>query len=251
MDRLSAMETFVHVVETGSFSAAAKRLGIGQPAVSKSIAQLEARLAVRLLLLRRTRHPGGFAATPGDHLHPWRRLALELHPRRHAPPHRRPRSPARHRSRRCPRRRAQPYGTDPVIHLDVRPGAGQWRGQDRADRLEVAAQGPMGGVPHRTHGECESAGVRGVCGRVTGLAPNTPSRFACACLDWSMRRPHLSGALGAAFLQGAIRREWVTQDLDSRALGITPKRRKALAGRFGIQAAGHGSRRLQGHVVFR
>jgi DNA-binding transcriptional LysR family regulator len=44
------METFVHVVETGSFSAAAKRLGIGQPAVSKSIAQLEARLAVRLVL---------------------------------------------------------------------------------------------------------------------------------------------------------------------------------------------------------
>lgn len=50
MDRLAAMETFVHVVETGSFSAAAKRLGIGQPAVSKSIAQLEARLAVRLVL---------------------------------------------------------------------------------------------------------------------------------------------------------------------------------------------------------
>lgn len=45
MDRLTAMETFVHVVETGSFSAAAKRLGIGQPAVSKSVAQLEARLA--------------------------------------------------------------------------------------------------------------------------------------------------------------------------------------------------------------
>ena len=50
MDRLTAMETFVHVVETGSFSAAAKRLGIGQPAVSKSIAQLEARLSVRLVL---------------------------------------------------------------------------------------------------------------------------------------------------------------------------------------------------------
>lgn len=50
MDRLSAMETFVHVVETGSFSAAAKRLGIGQPAVSKGIAQLEARLAVRLVM---------------------------------------------------------------------------------------------------------------------------------------------------------------------------------------------------------
>jgi DNA-binding transcriptional LysR family regulator len=50
MDRLTAMETFVHVVETGSFSAAAKRLGIGQPAVSKSIAQLETRLGVRLVM---------------------------------------------------------------------------------------------------------------------------------------------------------------------------------------------------------
>ncbi|MEJ5058308.1 MULTISPECIES: LysR family transcriptional regulator [unclassified Pseudomonas] len=50
MDRLAAMETFVYVVETGSFSAAARRLDIGQPAVSKAIAQLEARLAVRLLL---------------------------------------------------------------------------------------------------------------------------------------------------------------------------------------------------------
>ena len=50
MDRLAAMETFVHVVESGSFSAAARRLNLGQPAVSKSIAQLEAYLQVRLLL---------------------------------------------------------------------------------------------------------------------------------------------------------------------------------------------------------
>jgi DNA-binding transcriptional LysR family regulator len=50
MDRLGAMETFVYVVETGSFSAAARRLNVGQPAVSKIIAQLESRLAVRLLL---------------------------------------------------------------------------------------------------------------------------------------------------------------------------------------------------------
>jgi DNA-binding transcriptional LysR family regulator len=50
MDRLSAMETFVCVVETGSFSAAARRLKVGQPAVSKVVAQLEERLGVRLLL---------------------------------------------------------------------------------------------------------------------------------------------------------------------------------------------------------
>ena len=50
MDRLAAMEAFVRVVDAGSFSGAAKQLRVGQPAVSKTIAQLEDRLAVRLLL---------------------------------------------------------------------------------------------------------------------------------------------------------------------------------------------------------
>jgi len=50
VDRLNAMETFVRVVETGSFSAAARTLNLGQPAVSKTIAQMEARLGVRLLM---------------------------------------------------------------------------------------------------------------------------------------------------------------------------------------------------------
>lgn len=59
-------------------------------------------------------------------------------------------------------------------------------------------------------------------------------RFACACLDWSMRRPHLAGALGAAVLQAVISRKWVIQDLDSRALAVTLKGRKELSSRFGI-----------------
>lgn len=50
MDRFGAMETFVSVVEAGSFSGAAKRLNLGQPAVSKSVAQLEEYLGTRLLL---------------------------------------------------------------------------------------------------------------------------------------------------------------------------------------------------------
>jgi DNA-binding transcriptional LysR family regulator len=50
MDRLTLMETFVCTVEAGSFSAAARRLDVGQPAVSKAIAQLEERLNTRLLL---------------------------------------------------------------------------------------------------------------------------------------------------------------------------------------------------------
>ncbi|KPH80113.1 LysR family transcriptional regulator [Bosea vaviloviae] len=50
MDRLQAMTTFVRVIEVGSFSGASRLLGVGQPAVSKTIAQLEERLQVRLLL---------------------------------------------------------------------------------------------------------------------------------------------------------------------------------------------------------
>ncbi|WP_062018350.1 LysR family transcriptional regulator [Aureimonas sp. AU4] len=50
MDRYQAMATLVRVVETGSFSAAARQLHVGQPAVSKTIAQLEARLQVSLLI---------------------------------------------------------------------------------------------------------------------------------------------------------------------------------------------------------
>lgn len=50
MDRLHAMEVFVRVVETGSFSAAARDLRIGQPAVSKLVAALEDWLQVRLLV---------------------------------------------------------------------------------------------------------------------------------------------------------------------------------------------------------
>jgi DNA-binding transcriptional LysR family regulator len=50
MDRLAAMEVFARVVETGSFSGAARQFRVGQPAVSKTIAQLEKRLGVSLLL---------------------------------------------------------------------------------------------------------------------------------------------------------------------------------------------------------
>jgi DNA-binding transcriptional ArsR family regulator len=59
-------------------------------------------------------------------------------------------------------------------------------------------------------------------------------RFAFACLDWSERRPHLGGALGAAFLSVAIKRKWVVQDLDSRALAVTAAGDREFKSRFGV-----------------
>ena len=49
MDRLDAMELFVRVVETGSFSAVARERAVTQSSVSKQIAALEAHLGVKLL----------------------------------------------------------------------------------------------------------------------------------------------------------------------------------------------------------
>jgi len=60
-------------------------------------------------------------------------------------------------------------------------------------------------------------------------------RFAYACLDWSERRPHLGGALGSALLQAALKKKWVTQDLDSRAISVTNVGRRELSSRFGLE----------------
>src|ERR1700694_4225613 len=49
MDRLASMETFIRVVETGSFSGAARQLRAGQPAGSKTGGQLESSLGGKLL----------------------------------------------------------------------------------------------------------------------------------------------------------------------------------------------------------
>jgi DNA-binding transcriptional ArsR family regulator len=60
-------------------------------------------------------------------------------------------------------------------------------------------------------------------------------RFAFACVDWSERRPHLGGALGAALLQILLRRRWIVRDPDSRALTVTSAGRRELLARFGMR----------------
>lgn len=60
-------------------------------------------------------------------------------------------------------------------------------------------------------------------------------RFACACLDWSERRPHLAGALGAALLKLALRKKWVVQEFDTRELRVTALGRREMQVRFELQ----------------
>lgn len=62
-------------------------------------------------------------------------------------------------------------------------------------------------------------------------------RFAFACLDWSERRSHLGGAVGAAVLQLAVSKKWVVQERDDRILRVTPSGVRELSSRLQIVVA--------------
>jgi hypothetical protein len=59
-------------------------------------------------------------------------------------------------------------------------------------------------------------------------------RFAFACIDWSERRPHVGGAVGAMLLTSTLKCKWVTPDLNTRALAVTQKGRREIQQHFGI-----------------
>jgi DNA-binding transcriptional ArsR family regulator len=67
------------------------------------------------------------------------------------------------------------------------------------------------------------------------IAKSARRRFAYPCLDWSERRPHLGGAIGAALLGVLLTRRWVVQEPDCRALTVTRAGRRELLARFEIQ----------------
>ena len=55
-----------------------------------------------------------------------------------------------------------------------------------------------------------------------------------ACLDWSVRRSHLAGALGAAILDKIIAEKWARRDPESRAIVFSPKGRRSSRRLFGL-----------------
>ena len=58
--------------------------------------------------------------------------------------------------------------------------------------------------------------------------------FCRPCLDWSERRVHIAGALGAALLSHMTDRKWLRPDAGSRAMAITPAGRRELNALFGL-----------------
>jgi DNA-binding transcriptional ArsR family regulator len=62
-------------------------------------------------------------------------------------------------------------------------------------------------------------------------------RFAYACVDWTERRPHLGGALGAALCAAAVARGWVARQPGTRAVIVTEAGWQGLRERLGAELA--------------
>ena len=69
---------------------------------------------------------------------------------------------------------------------------------------------------------------------IVAACHRTRRPLATACLDWSERRYHLAGALGAALCARLLALEWVQRRPASRALRITNIGRRELRRRFSI-----------------
>lgn len=69
---------------------------------------------------------------------------------------------------------------------------------------------------------------------VDGLRSNRRS-FARACMDWTERRPHLAGSLGASVLDSFLTAGWITRHARDRALQVTSEGRAEFERRFHVR----------------
>jgi hypothetical protein len=80
-------------------------------------------------------------------------------------------------------------------------------------------------------GELTGAGARFLTDLGVDLdqARGAKRRYCRTCIDWTERRPHISGAVGASLAVALIERDWIRRVPDSRAVAITARGRAALA----------------------
>ena len=69
------------------------------------------------------------------------------------------------------------------------------------------------------------------------LGPAGKRPLCRTCLDWSERRPHLAGRLGAALCRRSLELGWIERNRDSRAVAITPAGREGFRAAFAIETS--------------
>ena len=85
-------------------------------------------------------------------------------------------------------------------------------------------------------GEVTKSGARMLGGFGADLAAKSASRriFCRPCLDWSERRLHIAGHVGAEICRCCLQRNWVTRERDTRAVRLTPAGKAGLRETFGL-----------------
>jgi DNA-binding transcriptional ArsR family regulator len=82
----------------------------------------------------------------------------------------------------------------------------------------------------------DGAGTLGEFGVNVAEVRRSRRRFAGACLDWTQRRPHLNGALGAAVTARLLQLGWIQRGPGRRAVRVTEAGQAGLAATFGWSA---------------
>jgi DNA-binding transcriptional ArsR family regulator len=68
------------------------------------------------------------------------------------------------------------------------------------------------------------------------MADRGRRRILCRpCLDWSERRPHLAGAVGAALCATSFSKDWIRRIDGTRALTLTPKGQRIFREQLGVR----------------
>jgi hypothetical protein len=93
--------------------------------------------------------------------------------------------------------------------------------------------------------EITTAGARFLSKFGIELPPRRSTRrhFCRLCLDWTERRPHLAGAVGAAITKRYFDLGWMERMKRSHAVIVTPLGRRGLQETFGVDASEPGDRR--------
>ncbi|AZQ74362.1 transcriptional regulator [Streptomyces luteoverticillatus] len=77
-------------------------------------------------------------------------------------------------------------------------------------------------------------GIAWLAGLGIALPPATRRPPVRACLDWTERRPHLAGAVGAALCRHAFDSGWITRIGTGRAVALTEIGRRTLQDHLGL-----------------
>jgi DNA-binding transcriptional ArsR family regulator len=133
-------------------------------------------------------------------------------------------------------------------HLAGRAGVAQRQARVAPGlQAPVSDGGPLGGATRPADGTARQAPARAAAFRVTEAGSAALAAFglnvgdlarsrrciAGACLDWTERAPHLSGALGAAITTRLFGLGWIERGTRRRAVQISPAGHDGLAATFG------------------